>query len=141
MLRLLTAITLVTAVVAAPALAAPAHTTREGVASLRRQIDAKRVKAATLYSRSHVIHASESGGKRYSVHFQPAERRSLVDAMLTHHVRFHIVKGASAVKRHGLRRRYIALIIPGGLAVLGLAAFLILGRRRRPPGAVATAAE
>src|SRR5437016_3213792 len=110
--RVLTALALAAAVAAAPALAAPAHTTREGVAPLRRQIDSREVKAATIYTARHIIHASVAGGKRYSVDFKPAQRRGLVADLLSHHVRFHILKGHAS--HHGLRRRYIALIILGG---------------------------
>jgi hypothetical protein len=111
------------------AVAAPARTSREAVSALRTQVDAGQVKAATVYNRAHVIHASLAGGRRYSVHYTAAQRRTLVSALLAHHVRFHIVTGAT--KAHGLRRRYVVLIVVAALAALAAAGFGFARRRRR----------
>lgn len=126
-----TALALAFVLGAGVAAAAPARTSREGVAPLRKQIDAGQVKAATVYSRSHVIHASLAGGRRYSIHYAPAQRRALVSAMLAHHVRFHIVAGSGATKSHGLRRRYVVLIVVVALAALAAAGYAVVRWRRR----------
>jgi hypothetical protein len=110
------------------AVAAPARTSREGISDLRKQVDAGQVKAATIYGRAHLIHASLAGGHRYSIHFTAAQRRPLVSALLAHHVRFHIVAGA-----HGLRRRYVALIVVAALAALAAVGYGVARRRRRSP--------
>jgi hypothetical protein len=116
------------------AVAAPAATTPESYAALRMQIDAGKVKAATIYNRSRVIHASETGGLRYSVHYAPAQRAALIAALRGHHVRFHVLAGAGK-KSHGLRRRYIALIVLAALIVAGGAAYAVARRRRAAPRA------
>jgi len=112
-----------------PALAAPAPTSREAESALRSQLDAGRVKAATIYTHRHIVHASLAGGQRYSVRYKAADRKTLVASMLSHHVRFKIVKGAAT--HHGLRRRYIALIALVIVAALGSLAFVLVRRRRR----------
>jgi hypothetical protein len=123
------AVTLASGLGAAVAAAAPAHTAREGVAALRKQVDAGQVKAATFYSHARVIHASLAGGPRYSVHYTAKQRRALVSALLAHHVRFHILAGTGTA--HGLRRRYVALIVVVALAALAAAGFGFTRWRRR----------
>jgi sensor c-di-GMP phosphodiesterase-like protein len=128
----------VAAVSVVPAGARAASMKRESVAALRKQIDAGQVRAATVYSRKHIIHASLADRRRYTVHDKAAAQRQLVTAMRSHHVRFHIVAGAKQkAKQHGLRLRYIAVLVVGGLAVLGGLGYAVLRRRRRdrPPGA------
>jgi hypothetical protein len=124
-----TAVALACVLGAGVAAAAPARTSREGISELRKQIDAGQVKAATIYNRSRVIHASLAGGRRYSVHYAAAQRRSLVSALLAHHVRFHIVAGAAG--SHGLRRRYVALIVVAAVAAVAAAGYGLVRRRRR----------
>jgi hypothetical protein len=122
----------------APAGARTTPMKRESVAALRKQIDAGQVRAATVYSRKHIIHASLADHRRYTVHYKAAAQRQLVTAMRSHHVRFHIVAGAKkTAKKHGLRLRYIALLVVGGLAVFGGLGYAVLTRRRRDesPGA------
>lgn len=114
---------------AAVAVAAPARMSREGVAELRKQVDAGQVKAATVYSHARVVHASLAGGHRYSVRYAAAQRSPLVSALLAHHVRFHIVTGAGTA--HGLRRRYVALIVVAALAALAAAGYGFARWRRR----------
>lgn len=125
---LLVLVVLAAGMLAGPASAAPKPTTKEGEAALKSQIDAGKVRAATVYTHRHVIHASLAGGHRYTVHYPAAARKTIVASLLSHHVRFKIVKGAT--KSHGLRLRYIALIVVAAI-VLAAGLLIVLRRRRR----------
>ena len=104
-----------------------------GVLTRRKDIaPAGKVRAATVYTHRHVIHASLAGGHRYTASYRPADRRALVASLLSHHVRFHVVKASA--KSHGLRLRYIALIVLAAIAALGALAYVVVRRRRRGGG-------
>jgi hypothetical protein len=124
-----TAVALGVVVGADVAVAASGHMSREAVSELRTQVDAGQVKAATIYNHARVIHASLAGGRRYSVRYAAAERHTLVSALLAHHVRFHVLAGAST--SHGLRRRYVVLIVLAALAAVAAAAYGAVQWRRR----------
>lgn len=100
----------------------------ESFASALKQAQHGQLREATIYESSHRLHLSARNGTRYTAPYTTSELGSLTSALRASHTTVHTVAPAH---HHGLRRRYIALIVLVGLLLIGGAAYLLWRRRPR----------
>ena len=113
--------------------AAASSTKRESYSKFVSQVSRGEVRTAVLTPKKGSLRARLKRGGRVSVKYPIKDDRALVKQLHANHVH---VAFASPAKHHshGLRRRYIVLIVVGVAALLVFAAWRVV-RRRPDPGA------